>query len=42
MAFSEGLSDTGDITGPRQPVARGAITGLGDVHGRRRSTRCRS
>ena len=28
MAFSEGLSDTGDLTGRGNPVARGAITGL--------------
>jgi VIT1/CCC1 family predicted Fe2+/Mn2+ transporter len=27
MAFSEGLSDTGDLTGRGRPSARGAITG---------------
>jgi VIT1/CCC1 family predicted Fe2+/Mn2+ transporter len=27
MAFSEGLSDTGDLTGRGNPVVRGAITG---------------
>jgi erythrin-vacuolar iron transport family protein len=27
MAFSEGLSDTGDLTGRGRPVLRGAITG---------------
>src|SRR6201995_1854670 len=31
MAFSEGLSDTGDLTGRRRPYARGAITSLGGV-----------
>src|SRR5437899_1272038 len=29
MAFSEGLSDTGDLTGRGRPVLRGAITGGG-------------
>src|SRR2546429_5694911 len=29
MAFSEGLSDTGDLTGRGNPVVRGAITGGG-------------
>jgi hypothetical protein len=29
MAFSEGLSDTGDLTGRGNPVLRGAFTGLG-------------
>ena len=33
MAFSEGLSDTGELTGPRQPVTRGAITGVGTFIG---------
>ena len=33
MAFSEGLSDTGDITGRGSPVARGAITGVGTFLG---------
>ncbi len=33
MAFSEGLSDTGDVTGRGRPVARGAITGLGTFLG---------
>jgi hypothetical protein len=29
MAFSEGLSDTGNLTGRGRPYARGAITGAG-------------
>src|SRR5438128_12426692 len=29
MAFSEGLSDTGDLTGRGNPLVRGAITGGG-------------
>ena len=29
MAFSEGLSDTGELTGRGNPVVRGAITGVG-------------
>jgi erythrin-vacuolar iron transport family protein len=33
MAFSEGLSDTGDLTGRGRPVLRGAITGLGTFLG---------
>ena len=33
MAFSEGLSDTGDLTGRGDPIARGAITGLGTFVG---------
>src|ERR671919_1963419 len=33
MAFSEGLSDTGDLTGRGNPSARGAITGLGTLIG---------
>src|SRR5258708_5160477 len=33
MAFSEGLSDTGDLTGRGNPFARGAITGLGTFLG---------
>jgi erythrin-vacuolar iron transport family protein len=33
MAFSEGLSDTGDVTGRGSPVVRGAITGLGTALG---------
>jgi VIT1/CCC1 family predicted Fe2+/Mn2+ transporter len=33
MAFSEGLSDTGDLTGRGSPYARGAITGLGTFLG---------
>ena len=33
MAFSEGLSDTGEITGRGNPVVRGAITGAGTFHG---------
>jgi VIT1/CCC1 family predicted Fe2+/Mn2+ transporter len=33
MSFSEGLSDTGDLTGRGRPVVRGAITGLGTFLG---------
>jgi erythrin-vacuolar iron transport family protein len=33
MAFSEGLSDTGDLTGRGNPYLRGAITGLGTFLG---------
>jgi erythrin-vacuolar iron transport family protein len=33
MAFSEGLSDTGDLTGRGKPVVRGAITGGGTFLG---------
>jgi erythrin-vacuolar iron transport family protein len=33
MAFSEGLSDTGDLTGRGGPYSRGAITGLGTFLG---------
>src|SRR3981081_2964522 len=33
MAFSEGLSDTGELTGRGSPVARGAITGGGTFVG---------
>jgi VIT1/CCC1 family predicted Fe2+/Mn2+ transporter len=33
MAFSEGLSDTGDLTGRGSPIARGAITGGGTFAG---------
>ena len=33
MAFSEGLSDTGELTGRGNPYARGAITGLGTFVG---------
>lgn len=33
MAFSEGLSDTGDLTGRGNPALRGAITGLGTFLG---------
>jgi VIT1/CCC1 family predicted Fe2+/Mn2+ transporter len=33
MAFSEGLSDTGDLTGRGRPVLRGAITGGGTFLG---------
>jgi hypothetical protein len=33
MAFSEGLSDTGDLTGRGRPHARGAITGAGTFLG---------
>jgi hypothetical protein len=31
MAFSEGLSDTGELTGRGRPVLRGSITGAGTV-----------
>src|SRR5215213_5330011 len=33
MAYSEGLSDTGELTGRGSPVTRGAITGLGTFVG---------
>src|SRR5437763_12310363 len=33
MAFSEGLSDTGELTGRGSPVLRGAITGGGTFLG---------
>jgi erythrin-vacuolar iron transport family protein len=33
MAFSEGLSDTGDITGRGSPFLRGSITGAGTFLG---------
>jgi VIT1/CCC1 family predicted Fe2+/Mn2+ transporter len=33
MAFSEGLSDTGELTGRGNPFVRGAITGLGTFVG---------
>ena len=33
MAFSEGLSDTGDLTGRGNPYMRGAITGAGTFTG---------
>src|SRR3978361_777435 len=33
MAFSEGLSDTGDLTGRGSPYLRGAITGAGTIAG---------
>jgi VIT1/CCC1 family predicted Fe2+/Mn2+ transporter len=33
MAFSEGLSDTGDVTGRGRPAVRGAITGAGTFVG---------
>jgi VIT1/CCC1 family predicted Fe2+/Mn2+ transporter len=33
MAFSEGLSDTGELTGRGNPYARGAITGAGTFCG---------
>jgi hypothetical protein len=37
MAFSEGLSDTGDITGRGNPYLRGSIAGLGTFLGRDRA-----
>jgi VIT1/CCC1 family predicted Fe2+/Mn2+ transporter len=33
MAYSEGLSDTGELTGRGSPVLRGAITGVGTFVG---------
>lgn len=33
MAFSEGLSDTGELTGRGSPVMRGTITGVGTFIG---------
>lgn len=33
MAFSEGLSDTGELTGRGNPFVRGSITGLGTFFG---------
>jgi VIT1/CCC1 family predicted Fe2+/Mn2+ transporter len=33
MAYSEGLSDTGELTGRGNPVKRGAITGVGTFTG---------
>jgi len=33
MAFSEGLSDTGELTGRGTPLARGTITGVGTFIG---------
>jgi len=33
MAFSEGLSDTGDLTGRGNPIVRGSITGVGTFVG---------
>src|ERR1700739_992943 len=33
MAFSEGLSDTGELTGRGSPLVRGAITGVGTFIG---------
>jgi erythrin-vacuolar iron transport family protein len=33
MSFSEGLSDTGELTGRGNAVARGGITGLGTFIG---------
>jgi hypothetical protein len=33
MAFSEGLSDTGEVTGRGSPFLRGAITGVGTFLG---------
>jgi erythrin-vacuolar iron transport family protein len=33
MAYSEGLSDTGELTGRGSPVVRGAITGVGTFVG---------
>jgi erythrin-vacuolar iron transport family protein len=33
MAFSEGLSDTGELTGRGHPVIRGTITGVGTFIG---------
>src|SRR6476620_5783521 len=33
MGFSEGLSDTGELTGRGSPLVRGAITGVGTFIG---------
>jgi erythrin-vacuolar iron transport family protein len=33
MGFSEGLSDTGELTGRGNPIARGTITGVGTFLG---------
>jgi VIT1/CCC1 family predicted Fe2+/Mn2+ transporter len=33
MAYSEGLSDTGELTGRGSPVVRGSITGVGTFMG---------
>jgi erythrin-vacuolar iron transport family protein len=33
MAYSEGLSDTGELTGRGSPIARGTITGVGTFIG---------
>jgi erythrin-vacuolar iron transport family protein len=33
MAYSEGLSDTGELTGRGNPIVRGAITGVGTFIG---------
>src|SRR5215211_6842903 len=33
MAYSEGLSDTGELTGRGSPLVRGAITGIGTFIG---------
>src|SRR3954471_3320652 len=33
MAFSEGLSDTGELTGRGNPFVRGSITGVGTCRG---------
>jgi len=33
MAYSEGLSDTGELTGRGNPIMRGAITGVGTFIG---------
>src|SRR5215210_2200643 len=33
MAYSEGLSDTGELTGRGHPIVRGSITGVGTFIG---------
>src|SRR5213079_1966171 len=33
MAYSEGLSDTGELTGRGSPIVRGSITGIGTFLG---------
>ena len=33
MAYSEGLSDTGELTGRGNPIVRGSITGVGTFIG---------
>ena len=39
MAYSEGLSDTGELTGRGHPIVRGAITGFGTFEAKQRKAR---